>query len=299
MANSVELTLPIEVPLKEGETFDDLSEIEQAIDTVVIYRRDDAYTLTEIGSAPLGTSTFSDPAGVINDEYHITFRDSVSGVESLPSQLYRVLNPFKQREEDGVVVVVLELETSSVVPTVDFVAIYRRKPTESVATRIALVPIGTQFYQDPDGEPGDVYHSTFVDTTNSAESQPSAYVIANANTGLVVVSGRFEDPSGDPMLADTEEFRDVEVLLVIPDEKSQRTPTAQGQVFGPQKKKALLDENGFWSLPLVPNDLILPNNTFYIFSVGDQRFYKRVDSSNGPVQNLALLADVLPRFSQH
>lgn len=293
MANSVKLTLPIEVPLEEGET--ELAPLEQTLDTIDIYKRVDAETITLLGSVPLGTATFSDPDGVINDEYHIVWRSSSSGVQSLPSKIYRALNPYKQRDE--AVVVVLELQTSSVIPTVDYVAIYRRKYGETAATRIGLVPIGQQFFQDPDGEPGDIYHTTFIDSINDAESQPSDYVVSDANTGLVVVSGRFETPSGDSCEAHPDERDDVEIMLVVPDGVIIQ-PTAQGQVFGTDVVSAPLDENGIFSIPLVPNNLILPNNTYYLFTYRSQRIYKRIDSDNGSAQNLALLADVQPRYSR-
>lgn len=294
MPNLVELTLPTEVPPEEGEA--ELAPVEQTLDTVDIYKRVDSTTLTLLSSVPLGTTTFADPAGVINDEYFIRWRSLSNGVQSLPSKIYRVLTPYKQRDE--AVVVVLELQTTSVIPTVDFVSIYRRKPEETAATRIGLVPIGQQFFQDTTGEPGDVYHITFVDTTNSSESQPSDYVVSDANTGLIVVSGRFETPSGDSCEAHPDERDDVEVMLVVPDGVIAQ-PTAQGQVFGTDVVTAPLDDLGAFSIPLVPNDLILPNNTYYLFTYRSQRLYKRINSDNGAAQNLALLADVNPRYSQN
>jgi hypothetical protein len=178
------------------------------------------------------------------------------------------------------------------------VAVYRRKPTETSATRIALLPIGQQFFQDLTGEPSDVYHTTFVDTANSSESQPSDYVTSNANTGLIVVSGRFETLSGDAAEQHPDEHDDVEIMLVVPDGVIAQ-PTAQGQIFGSDVVTALLDDSGRFSIPLVPNDLILPNNTFYMFMYRSQRLFKRIDSDNGAAQNLAMLADVHPRYSQN
>lgn len=188
---SVELAL--QEALDETETI--------PFDRIVIYKRLDAETYTELADLPIGTTTYTDVGGLINDEYHVKFRDSVNGISSRPSHIYRALNPTKQRNDEvPAVAVVLELTTSSTVPTVDFVAIYRRKPLETVATRIALVPIGQQYYQDTEGDPGDIYHSTFVNTTNNPESQPSAIVIADAGSGLVTVSGRFEHLTGDTVV---------------------------------------------------------------------------------------------------
>lgn len=272
-------------------------------DRVVIYKRVDATSYTELADLPIGTTSYTDSAGVINDEYHTIFKDSVNGISSLPSHIYRALNPYKQRnEEDPPVAVILELETTSTVPTVDYVAIYKRKPLEASATRIALVAIGQQYYQDADGEPGDIYHSTFVDTTNNSESQPSSYVIADANSGLVVVSGRFENPAGDIYIrpdrpANDDEY-DIEISLVTPYSSSTRTPTAQGQVIGITTKKVLTDSTtGFWSVTLIPNNLIEPNNTYYQFMFRGHAYYKYVYSTNGDAQNFAMLADVQPRYT--
>ena len=298
---SIELTLPIEIPLEEGKTV--LDPIEAAMDRIVIFKRVDAETYTELADLPLGTATYTDTGGVINDEFHVRFKDSINGVSSLPSHIYRALNPYKQRnEENPPVAIILELQTTSTVPTVDFVGIYRRKQFETDATRIALVAIGQQFYQDPDGDPGDVYHSTFVDTTNGTESQPSAYLTANANTGLVVVSGRFEDPAGDlyarpPEPPASDDDFDIEIRLVVPREANARAPTAQGQTIGIVVKKILTQEStGFWSTTLVPNDLIEPNNTFYEFLFRGRTYFKYVNSANGEAQNFAMLAEARPRF---
>lgn len=286
-------------------------------DKIVIFKRVDSTTYSELAELAIGTATFTDAAGVVNDEYHTIFRDSVNGIESLPGPIYRALNPHKQREEpDPPVSVILELQTTSAIPTVDFVAVYRRKPLELVATRIALLAIGQQFYQDADGEPNDIYHSTFIDTANSTESQPSSYITANANSGLVVISGRFEDVSGDAsesFAATSDQKFDMEVLLAIPPEASGRTPTVQGQVVGTNKVQVFMitlteDElgdplpeslsTGRWSVPLIPNDLIEPNNTYYTFIYRGNRFFKQINSVNGLVQNFALLADFQPRFIQ-
>jgi hypothetical protein len=234
----------------------------------------------------------------VNDEYHITFRESATGVESLPSSIYRALYPYQQRE-DGVVVVTFELDTTSTIPTVDFVAIYRRKPEESVATRIALLPIGTERYQDPDGLPGDVYHSTFVDTTNSTESQPSEYQVANAGAGFVVVSGRFEDAGGDPAEAYLQKDRDhhdVQATLMLRRKNRLRTPTAQGQIIAQTFARARMDENGVWSLVLVPNNLIQPRDSYYEFKYRGRIYNKQIHVQNGRAQNFAMLPDVDPEL---
>ena len=286
---SVLLTLPVE--LDEEETI--------PYDEVVIYRRESAFFFYEVGSVSLGTASYTDAIGRVDDEYHIRFREAATGVLSMPSGMVRIVEPYKQREEDGVVVVTFELDTVAPVPTVDFVAIYRRKPAESVATRIALVPIGTERWQDPDGEPGDVYHSTFVDTTNSTESQPSEYQVANAGTGLIVVSGRFEDLTGtraESFEVDrNEDYRDIEVeLRMRSDSTRYRTPTARGQILAIIRAEAKLDEQGRWSVVLVPNDLISPANTYYSFRYRGHRYFKRLQTANGAVQNFALLPDVDP-----
>jgi hypothetical protein len=285
---SVLLTLPTELDKDETIPFD----------LVVIFRRVSPYHYTELASVPLGTATYSDSNGRIDDEYHVVFRDSMSGVESLPSSIYRALTPYLQRDEAGVVVVVLELDTVSTIPTVDFVAIYKRKFGEPNAVRIGLVPIGTALFSDPDGEPGDTYHSTFVDTTNSAESQPSDYVIANAGSGLVVISGRFEDLTG--MSSETfsrnnrKTTRDIQIELHTRNDSVSRTPTARGQVLATNMAESHLNTDGRWSVVLIPNDIITPSMTYYVFQYRGNRFYKRIHSQYGPVQNFALLQDVDP-----
>lgn len=288
---SVELTLQEE--LDETETI--------PFDRIVVFKRVDAETYTELADLPLGTTTYTDTDGVVNDEYHTVFRDSVNGISSRPSHIYRALNPTKQRNDEvPAVAVVLELETSSTIPTVDFVAIYRRKPLETTATRIALVPIGQQYYQDAEGDPGDIYHSTFVDTTNNAESQPSMIVIADAGSGLITVSGRFEHVTGDtivrPEKPRNDDLWDIEIQLWTP-KNVIRTPTAQGNVIGITTWKVLTDcETGYWAVDLIPNDLIEPNNTFYEFKYRTQRWFKQINTANGGAQNFAMLADYIPRF---
>jgi hypothetical protein len=284
-------------------------------DRIVLFKRVDATTYAELADLSIGTASYTDVAGTVNDEYHTIFRDSINGISSLPGPIYRALNPYKQRDEpDPPVSVILELDISSPIPTVDFIAVYRRKFLENEAIRIALLPIGQQFYQDVDGLPGDIYHTTFVDTTNATESQPSLYTVANANSGLVVVSGRFENPSGDAADAFTEATPDVEALLILPgNASSARTPTVQGQVIGKRVVGTRIivltkDElgnpitppvsTGRWSIPLIPNNLIEPNNTYYEFHYRNRRYFKYVNSVNGAAQNFALLADVQPRFIQ-
>ena len=289
---SVLLTLPTE--LHKDETI--------PYDTVAIFRRVSPYQYVELAAVPLGTANYSDADGRVGDEYHIVFRDSASGVESPPSNIYRALIPYLQRGEDGVVVVVLELDTVSTIPTVDFVAIYRRKIGETTATRIGLVPIGTELFSDPDGEPGDTYHSTFVDTTNSTESQPSDYVIANAGSGLIVISGRFEDLTGAP--AETfntrsrKTVRDIQIELHLRNDMVYRAPTARGQVLALNKAEAFMDPDGRWGVVLIPNDVISPAMTYYLFQYRGRRFYKRIHSQYGKVQNFALLEDVDPHVEK-
>jgi hypothetical protein len=286
---SVILNLPTELDPEEVIPYD----------SVVIYKRLGAYTHKELVVLPLGTSQYSDSNGRVNDEYHIVFRELATNVESPASSIYRALYPYQQRSEDGAVVVTLELDTVSTIPTVDFVAIYRRKPPEAAATRIALIPIGQARYQDPDGEPGDIYHSTFVDTTNGAESQPGDYITANAGSGFIVVSGRFEDVSGDPAEAyldrDREHY-DIQATLKLRRKNQLRTPTAQGQVISQTFARARMDENGVWSLVLVPNNLIQPRDSYYEFKYRGRLYNKQVHSQNGRSQNFALLPDVDPEL---
>lgn len=311
MGYLIKLILPTSVPLLAGETA--LSGMDATMDTVVVYKRENAYSISEVTTVSLGVPEV-DVTGLVNDEYYITFRHSATGIESQPSSIYRALNPYKQRQEpEAPVSVILQLETTSTVPTVDFIGVYRRKYGESISNRIALLPIGTEYFQDPDGLPGDVYHSTFIDSTNATESQPSIYVIANANAGLVIVSGRFEYPNGDPVISQREPKHDIDIELIIPKSSQGRTPTAQGQVIASRTAKVFLEriskdelgnaispeiDTGRWSVALVPNNLIEPNDTYYEFTFNGNKMYKKIHSQNGLAQNFAMLAEVTPRFYQ-
>jgi hypothetical protein len=299
---SVLLTLQQAVDVSEKIPFD----------RIVVLKRTGSTTIAEIASLPIGTATYTDVSGTINDEYSTQFLDSVNGVSSLPGSIYRALNPYKQNKEpDAPVAIILELDTAPTIPTVDFIAVYKRSYLANDYTRIALLPIGQQFYQDAEGSPGDVYHTTFVDTTNATESQPSKFIIANANSGLVIVSGRFEQLTGDASISFTEPKHDIDILLVLPKDSQGRTPTAQGQVIGRRSAKVFMEriktdetgkvlnpeiDTGRWSVPLIPNNLIEPNNTYYEFCFRGHRFYKYINSSNGLSQNFAMLAEVNPRF---
>ncbi|HUW08765.1 MAG TPA: hypothetical protein VM537_03505, partial [Anaerolineae bacterium] len=251
------------------------------VDEVKIYKRVDALSYVLLSTEPLGTLTYEDPAGLVNDEYHITFSSSTFGVESLPSNIYRVGTPWRQGMG-----VILELQTTSGTPSVDQVAVYRRRFGTANAVRLGTVPIGTQFYSDSTGMPGDEYHTTFLDSALLAESQPGPSIIANAGSGVVVVTGRDRDIRDlgvtqgpgprDPFGAGPRVY----IELVVP--CSQRAPSANGGFIARQNYDAQVQVDGTWSVGLLPNDLITSPDTFYKFTFSDgEKSFKRVLSANG------------------
>lgn len=264
------------------------------VDEVKIYKRVDALSHVLLSTESLGTPTYEDPMGLVNDEYHVTFFSSTFGVESLPSNIYRVGTPWRQGMG-----VVLELQTTSETPTVDEIVIYRRRFGEATAIRLGTVAIGTQFYNDPDGQPGDEYHTTFLDSTLLAESQPGPSVIADAGSGVVVITGRDRDirdvaitrgpGARDPYGAGPRIF----IELITP--RGHRAPSINGGFIARQTYDVQALADGTWSVPLVPNDLITSPDTYYQFTFTDgEKAFKRVSSSNGLAQNFSLLADVDP-----
>jgi hypothetical protein len=167
--------------------------------------------------------------------------------------------------------------------------------------RLGTVPIGTQYYNDPDGAPGDEYHTTFIDSITLDESQPSPSVIADAESGLVVVSGKFQDIRGigvlngpgvrDPFGAGP--HIDIELIWT----KRHIAPTANGRTIARTHYDVTVQANGFWSVPLIPNDLILNTDAYYEFTFTDgEKYHKRVSSTNGLAQNFAQLEDVDPVY---
>lgn len=279
----VVLTLPGSAPSGEGY-----------LDTVNVYKRVDATSHTLLSSGPISSVSYTDITGALNDEYHITFSSSTLGVESLPSNVYRVGTPWMQ--DMGVI---LELQTTSTNPDVDQVAIYRRRYNATNAFRLGVVSLGTQYYSDPDGQPGDEYHTTFLDSVSLDESQPGPSVIADAEAGTVVVSGFMRDVRNKSVTLGPGP-RDpigpaprVEVQLVWT--KPHITPAANGQVVARTHYDTEVATNGTWSLPLVPNDLLLGIDSYYEFTFTDGRkYFKKVRSTNGLAQNFALLEDVRP-----
>lgn len=264
-------------------------------DQVRIYKRVNATSIPLLDTVSLGIASYEDPAGVINDEYHITFYSSSLGVESLPSNIYRVLTPWKQGMG-----VVLELQTTSVNPTVDTVGIYRRRFSEAATIRIDTVPLGTTHYYDATGVPGDEYHTTFIDSLTLAESQPGPSVIADASSGLVVVTGFSVDVRARPVTTgpgspdapfDGSAF--VHVTLMWP--SRHLTPSANGQAVTRETYKVPIYSTGTWSVPLVPNDLLQAPDSYYEFKFTDGvKYFKRIETANGAAQNFSLLADVNP-----
>ena len=264
-------------------------------DQVRVYKRVDATSIPLLDTVSLGTTSYTDPAGLVNDEYHVTFFSSNYGMESLPSNIYRVLTPWKQ--DMGVA---LQLQTTSTNPSVDTVGIYRRVYNTPDTLRIDTVPIGTPYYYDAAGAPGDEYHTTFIILATLSESRPGPSVIADAGTGAVVVSGFAIDVratpvktgpglAGDPF--DGNAF--VHVSLLWP--ARHITPSANGQAVIRETYKAPIYSTGTWSLPLVPNDLLQSPNSYYEFKFTDGvKYFKRVESVNGSAQNFSLLADVDP-----
>lgn len=264
------------------------------VDEVKIYKRVDALSYSLLSTEPVGTPTYEDLGGLVNDEYHITFSSSTFGVESLPSNIYRVGTPWRQGMG-----VILTLQTTSITPSVDEVAIYRRRFGTSTAVRLGTVPLGTQHYSDTNGQPGDEYHTTFLDSVLLAESQPGPSIIADAGAGLVVVTGRDRDirdvgidqgpGARDPFGAGPRVY----IELVSP--KSHRSPSANGGTVVRQNYDVQVQPGGVWSVPLLPNDLYTVSDTFYKFTFSDgEQLFKRVMSANGVAQNFALLTDVAP-----
>ena len=264
------------------------------IDEVRVYKRLDHVSFSLLGTVALGTLTFTDPIGLINDEYHVTLASSSLGFESLPSNIYRALTPWRQGMG-----VILQLQTTGAAPEVTDVVIYRRRFNKVNALRIATVALGTEFYSDPSGSPGDEYHSTFLDAVTLAESQPSPSVIANAGAGLVVVTG-FDRDIRDVGVDLGPGARDpfgpgprVYIELVSP--RGHRAPSANGGTVVRQNYDVQVKAGGVWNVPLLPNDLYVVPDTCYKFSFSDgQQMFKRVLAANGPAQNFALLGDALP-----
>lgn len=276
----VKLTLPTEAP--------------PYIDTICVYRRVDATSSLLLGKYTLGVSEVTDASGAVNDEYHITFYSSTLGYESLPSNIYRVLTPWRQGMG-----VVLELQTESPSSAVDSVGIYRRKFQAHNYSRVGLVSVGTAYFYDPDGAPGDEYHTTFIDSVTLAESQPSCSVVADAGSGLVVVTG-FDRDIRDTGITQPPGARDpfgagprVYIELVKP--RGQLTPSVQGGTVVRQNYDVQVQPGGVWSIPLIPNDLYTSPDTFYKFTFTDgEQYFKRISSANGRAQNFSLLEDVDP-----
>ena len=259
-----------------------------------MYKRVDATTIVPLTIEPLGTTEFVDSAGLVGDEYYATFSSSTLGVESLPSNIYRVGTPWMQGMG-----VILALDTVSSHPSVDTVAVYRRRFAASDALRIGAVPLGTQFFSDPAGQPGDEYHTTFVNELSLAESQPGPSVIADAESGTIVVSGTFKDVrnagtgQGPGVRDPVGPGPHVEVVLRWP--KRYQSPNANGQTIGRTYYDVTVQAAGVWSVPLIPNDMILGLQSYYEFTFTDgEKYFKRVSSVNGLAQNFALLEEVLP-----
>lgn len=264
------------------------------VDAVRVYKRVDHLSFAQLTEETLGTATYVDVAGLVGDEYHCTFYSTTLGIESLPSQIYRVQTPWGESMS-----VILELQTSSSNPSVDQIAVYRRRFAEANAVRLAALPIGTQYYTDPTGLPGDEYHTTFLDSLTLAESQPGPSVIADAGAGLVVVTGFARDirdthitlgpGSYDPFGAGPR----IHVTLVWP--KAHITPSANGKAIIRTHYNVQVLTDGRWSVPLVANDLMTAPNAYYEFEFSDgSRYFKRIETENGAAQNFSLLADVKP-----
>jgi hypothetical protein len=271
-----------------------LTSTQPFIDEVKVYKRVDATSFSLLGTLALGTLTFTDPIGLINDEYHVTFSSSTLGVESLPSNIYRAYTPWRQAMG-----VILQLQTTSPVATVDQIAVYRRKFGEPTYVRLATLALGTEYYTDPAGAPGDEYHTTFLDSVSLAESQPSPSVIANAGSGMVVVTG-FDRDIRDQGIGQGPGDHDplgpgphVYIELVTP--RSQVAPSANGGLVVRQNYKVQVNGLGSWNVELLPNDLYTSPETFYKFTFTDgEQYFKRLVSANGAAQNFSLLEDVDP-----
>jgi len=264
------------------------------IDEVKIYKRVDAVSYSLLDTVALGTTSYTDLAGLVNDEYHVTFYSSSLDVESLPSNIYRVLTPWRQGMG-----VILQLDTVPPVPEVDTIAVYRRRFGATNSVRLASLPVGTAYYSDPLGAPGDEYHTTFLDSVSLAESQPSPSVLADAGSGAIVVTGMSQDIQGvgikqgpgarDPFGGGPRIY----IELVTP--RSQIMPSVNGRAVFRQSYDVQVKANGLWSVVLLPNDLYTTPKTFYKFTFTDgEQYFKRIESVNGQAQNFSLLADVLP-----
>ena len=270
------------------------SSIAPYIDEVKVYKRVDATSFTLLSTEPLGTLTYTDAAGVLNDEYHVTLSSSTLGIEGLPSNIYRARAPWRQG-----LGVILELQTTSTAPAVDTVGIYRRRFGATATVRIGTVALGTQYFSDSAGVPGDEYHTTFIDSVLLDESQPSPSVIANAGSGLVVVTGFDRDVRDvgidlgpgprDPVGAGPRLY----IELVTP--RGHRAPSANGGTVVRKNYDVQVLADGTWSVPLLPNDLYTVVDTFYRFTFSDGvQLFKQILSANGVAQNFALLGDVDP-----
>lgn len=277
----VELTLPTTSP-------------DAFMDQVKIYKRETATSIILLDTVALGTATYADPAGLVGDEYYVTFFSSTENIESLPSPIYKVRTYWAA--DMGVV---LELQTTSPNPEVDTVGIYRRRYGDSLYLRIAAVSLGTRFYTDADGEAGDIYHTTFINSVSLAESQPSPYVVAGTDTNMVVVTGIAVDPrakaitdrggSWDPLGGTSN------MVVTLRWERKHLAPSVNGQTVIRTTYKLSTLVDGRWSVALIPNDLFSIPDTYYEFLFTDgERYFKRISSTYGLAQNFANLEDVLP-----
>jgi hypothetical protein len=267
------------------------------IDAVRVYRRQDAFSYTLVSEVALGTPTLEDPLGVVGDEYHSTFYSTALDLESLPSDLVRITTHW-----ESLMGATFELQTTSPDPNVDTVAIYckRGDGADCCFVRVGTVPLGTQYFTDPDALPGDICYTTFINSTTLAESQPSPCVTVTTDGNQVIVSGYAVRIDGRPV-TDPGSGSDaalgcgahVHVTLYWP--ARHITPSAFGLSVIRETKMVPIGEDGKWSTPLVPNDLLQSPKSYYEFKFTDGvKYFKRINSVNGDIQNFALLGDVDP-----
>jgi hypothetical protein len=172
--------------------------------------------------------------------------------------------------------------------------IYRKRA--QVTTRIDQIPIQAQ-YTDLTGQTGDIYYYTFFDSIRFSESGPSPFILAADSLIAVTVTGFIVGIDGAPAGFQTNSQGvvtgvDVEVSLT---NLSTSMPIADGQLIASLEQTATTDDTGTFVLPIVPNDLIFPGNTFYKFEYLDKRFFKYVRSTDGQAQLFANLLDVPPK----
>lgn len=190
--------------------------------------------------------------------------------------------------------IILQFQTTGIDPRVTHFNVYRKRM--QVTTRIAQIPVQAQ-YTDLTGQTGDIYYYTFFDSIRFSESGPSPFILATDSLIAVTVTGFIVGIDGAPTgfrvsSSGVVEGVNVEVSLT---NLSTSMPIADGQLIASLEQTAATDDTGTFVIPLIPNDLIFPGNTFYKFEYLDKRFFKFIKSTDGQAQLFANLLDVPPK----